>query len=386
MKHIFSLIGVAFLTFIFTFYVDGEMGAILIAFLLFAVGFSFALTLISRKRIRVSFDCNAYVKCGSELEVTVTVEKEGKLPIALVQVSVGATSVFENVGKVYRMSFLTDERAEFTLKIPAKIGGNGEVYINRVYSSGFLGFFRLKAATELPKPKSVGVIPEIPEVSASSALFRDIADVVLTTENDEENDTSMLFSANTAPGYEHREYVQGDSLKRVNWKLSSKTSKLMVRLDEAASSVQPSIVLDLYRNSEKNVLYSLKQEEKLIQSVFGLINLLIRQGIACTFVYRSYNGTVVSENVDNPDYPSQLLLKVLAAKVECDKRIRLDLSAVNACTCVAATTDVSGSFDEIVSIIPDKDNACAIVPDADIASGTTLPVWYLAEDNNFRMV
>jgi len=90
--------------------------------------------------------------------------------------------------------------------------------------------------------------------------------------------------------------------------------------------------------------------------------------------------------VDNPDYPSQLLLKVLAAKVECDKRIRLDLSAVNACTCVAATTDVSGSFDEIVSIIPDKDNACAIVPDADIASGTTLPVWYLAEDNNFRMV
>ena len=78
--------------------------------------------------------------------------------------------------------------------------------------------------------------------------------------------------------------------------------------------------------------------------------------------------------------------KVLAAKVEPDKRIHLDLSAVNACTCVAATTDVSGSFEEIVSVIPDKDNACAIVSDGDSASGTSIPVWYLAEDNNFRMV
>ena len=386
MKHIFSLIGVAFLTFIFTFYVDGEMGAILIAFLLFAIGFSFALTLISRKHIHITFDCNAYVKCGSELEVTVIVEKEGRFPIALVDVFIGSSAVFENSEKVYRLSLLTEDKAEFTLKIPAVIGGNGEVYIRHFYSSGFLGFFRLKSVTGLPAPKSVGVIPEIPEVSATSALFRDIADVVLTTEDDEENDTSMLFSANTAPGYEHREYVQGDSLKRVNWKLSSKTSKLMVRLDEAASSVQPCIVLDLYRDSEKNILYSLKMEEKLIKASFGLVNLLIRQGIACTFVYRSYDGSVSSENVDNPEYPAQLLLKVLASRVESDRRIQLDLSVVNACTCVIATTDVSGSFEEIVSVIPDKENACAIVSDADSASGTTIPVWYLAEDNNFRMV
>lgn len=386
MRHIFSLLGVAFLTFIFTFYVDGEMGVILIAFLLFAVGLSFALTMYSRKRVHISFDCNAYVKCGSELEVTVKVQKQGKLPVAVMEISVGASAVFEAKETVYKLSLLTDDTAEFTLKIPAVIGGNGEVYIKSFRSGGFLGFLRLKALTPLPAPKSVGVIPEIPEVNASSALFRNIADLVLTTENDEENDTSMLFSANTAPGYEHREYVEGDSLKRVNWKLSSKTSKLMVRLDEAASAVQPCILLDLYRNSEKNILYSLKREEKLIKSVFGLLTLLVKQGIACMFIYRTYNGAVISESVDNPEYPSQLLLKVLAAKVEADRRVLPDSYTANSCTCICATTDISGSFSEILALLSDKENACAIIPDSDSADSTMMPVWYLAEDNNFRMV
>ena len=35
------------------------------------------------------------------------------------------------------------------------------------------------------------------------------------------------------PGYEHREYVAGDSPRRVNYKLSAKKQKLMVRLDES---------------------------------------------------------------------------------------------------------------------------------------------------------
>ena len=36
-------------------------------------------------------------------------------------------------------------------------------------------------------------------------------------------------------------------MKRVNWKLSAKKNQLMVRLDEAASAVQPVIALDLFR-------------------------------------------------------------------------------------------------------------------------------------------
>lgn len=385
MRNIISLASVAFLLYVFTFYIDGEMGVIIIAFLLLAVIMSLVFAIYSRTRIKVSFDCDAYVKKGSSLEVRVKVEKDGRFPLSIVEIKTGASPVFEEKGSIYRLSLSSDRCTEFTYNLPAVIGGNGEVYITSVHSCGFLGFIKLKATQALPIPKSVGVIPEIPNITASAQLFRNIADAVLTSDNDDENDTAMLFSANTFPGYEHREYVPGDSMKRVNWKLSSKTSKLMVRLDEAASAVQPCIALDLYRN-EDNQLSSLLREEKLLCSVFGLVTLLIKQGIACTFLYRGFDEEVHIESIDNPDYPAQLLLKVLAVKVEKDKRLAIGNNSENCCACIIATTDISGDFSVITDALQDKENSCIIVPEPQTTDAVQLPVWYLTDDNNFKLV
>ena len=120
--------------------------------------------------------------------------------------------------------------------------------------------------------------------------------MVVTSDEEEENDTAMMFSANVAPGYEHREYVQGDPLKRVNWKLSTKKNKLMVRLDEAVASVQPLIILDLFRRSDATAAEAVLNEEKLIQAVFGLLELMIEQGIACSFAYVGKDGSTVVES------------------------------------------------------------------------------------------
>ncbi len=387
MKNIINVLAIAFLVFIFTFYVDGEMGVILIAFLLFAPLVSLFFAIYARKRVSIFFDCDGYVKKGSELEVTVTVSKEGRFPLAFVEVETYASSVFSVRKKILRFSLFSEDKLSYKMKIPAETGGNGEIGVTSVCSCGFLGFVKLKVPSRIPSPKSVGVIPEVPNVSASSALFRNIADIVMTSEDDEENDTAMMFSTNTTPGYEHREYVYGDSLKRINWKLSSKAAKLMVRLDEAASAVQPCILLDLYRESGADELLCIKREEKLLQSVFGLLELMIKQGIACTFVYSDMSGELLSENVNNPDYPSQILLKVLAEKVIPGKRLDPGGSTEGSCACIIATTGLSGDFGGILDKIHDKDNACVIVPEAlDQKTAYNIPVWYLDEDNNFKSV
>jgi hypothetical protein len=247
---------------------------------------------------------------------------------------------------------LNENKRRFRLEVDALVGGNGEIGIKAVYSCGFLGFMKFAVKTPLPQPVSVGVIPPIPEVKSSTQLFRSIADVVLTSDDDEENDTAMLFSANTSPGYEHREYEQGDPLKRINWKLSSKKQKLMVRLDEAAASVQPVLVLDLYRNGSIPPANAVRGEEQLIRSVFGLLDLLVKQGIACNFVYRSSSGETVCESVDNPDYPNQLLLKILAIKVVPDKRIDLSANTGSFCACVVATGTVCAILAAFTPIEP----------------------------------
>lgn len=386
MRNIINALAIAFLVFIFTFYVDGEMGVILIAFLLAAPLFSLFFALYSRKRVHVRFDCDAYVKKGTELTVNVKVEKEGKFPLSFIEIKFAASPGFRQNDKTYRLSILTESETEFTISFPAEIGGNAEISVESVYACGFLGFMKFRAKTPLPEPKGIGIIPDTPEITASSQLFRSIADSVLTSDNDEDNDTVMLFAANTFPGYEHREYVQGDPIKRINWKLSSKKSKLMVRLDEAASAVQPCLVLDLFRSSSAETLSSLKKEEKLLQAVFGLITLLINQGIACTFVYRNYNGDIATENVDNPDYPMQLLLKVLSVKSVPEQRVDISLIDGSCCTYIIATTDLSDCFAQIEGALPDKENSCVMIPDVSCHSGTNLQAWYLTEDNNFKLV
>ncbi|WP_303804171.1 DUF58 domain-containing protein [Ruminococcus flavefaciens] len=385
-KSIISVLAVAFLVYIFTFYIDGEMGIILLAFVAFAPLVSLFITLYARKRVKVTFSCDAYVPKGSKLIVDVKVEKTGTFPVSIVEICPYATEIFAQDIKKRKLSMLNENKRRFRFEVDALVGGNGEIGINAVYSCGFLGFMKFAVKTPLPQPVSVGVIPPIPEVKSSTQLFRSIADVVLTSDDDEENDTAMLFSANTSPGYEHREYEQGDPLKRINWKLSSKKQKLMVRLDEAAASVQPVLVLDLYRNGSIPPANAVRGEEQLIRSVFGLLDLLVKQGIACNFVYRSSSGETVCESVDNPDYPNQLLLKILAIKVVPDKRIDLSANTGSFCACVVATTDAGPSFAEVTRYIEEPDNASIIGLSIASVNSTPLKMWYLDEDNNFKLV
>ncbi|MDE7104845.1 MAG: DUF58 domain-containing protein [Ruminococcus sp.] len=384
MKKIISPLAVALLLYVFTFYIDGEIGIILIFFMVFAPVVSLIFALYGRNRIKVSFDCDGYVKKNNKLTVNVTVEKTGRFPLGIVQIATKASEVFVQDNKLYKLSLAGADKKTFSYTVEAKTGGNGEISIVSVHSCGFLGFIKFKVKNSLPVPKSVGVIPEIPQIKSSSKLFRSIADAVLTSDDEENNDSAMLFSTSTSPGYEHREYIQGDPLKRINWKLSTKRDKLMVRLDEAVASVQPVIALDLYRSESAKADKAIIMEERLIISVCGLLSLLISQGVASTVIYYSADGELISESVDNPEYPPQLLLKVLASKVIPERRInRLNSSA---CACVIASTDFGEEISALISSLDDKDNASLIASSPDCRNTTELPLWYLDGDNNFKLV
>lgn len=384
MRNIISALAIAFVLYIFTFHIDGEIGVILIAFLIFAPLSSFFFAWYGRKRVKIRLDCDGYVKKGSKLTVNVTVEKSGFFPLGIVEIATAGSEVFSGCGKKYRLSIIGSDKRTFTYKLNADTGGNGEISVVSARSCGFLGFISFRITEPLPPPISVGVIPEVPKIKASSGLFRSIADSVLTSDDEENSESSVLFSSNVAPGYEHREYVQGDPMKRVNWKLSAKKNKLMVRLDEAAASVQPLIAMDLYRSSKEDPAQAVLKEEQLIITVFGLLSLLVGQGIPTTFVYYGTDGEVVTESVDTPEYPPQLLLKLLAAKVVPDKRIKL--TDRSACSCVIASTDCGEEISEMIAAFEDKDSLSLIGYGPECRNITDQPMWYLDGDNNFKMV
>lgn len=69
------------------------------------------------------------------------------------------------------------------------------------------------------------------------------------------------------PDYEIREYIAGDELKSIHWKLSAKQGKMMVRERLAAGREKVNVLLPLGENLDEN--------DALIESLYGMCRLLL---------------------------------------------------------------------------------------------------------------
>lgn len=379
-KNIFGICFIWFMIFIFTFYMDGETGMILVYFALFSAVLSYLTAFYARKRITISAECDEYVRKGGQLILKLNVGKTGKIPLAFVDIIIDCNENLNISKKHYRLSLALQQSEEFEVKIDGITGGNGKIYIKEVLSSGFFGI--VSYDTEIPEfSKNIGIIPDIPEVSSSNILFRTINDIVVTSD-DEESDSPLAFSANTQAGYEHREYIEGDPLKRINWKLSSKRNKLMVRLDEASSSVQPVVIINL---SHKDI----NNQEKNIQSSFALLSLFIKQGISCKIYFKSENNDLQCLNAESEESLNQILMTILITPAEnitdFDESIFFVEKSCAYIIFSAETLDNMMSSDFVRS---NNKNIQFIVADENAVNNSedSSNLWRLDSDNKFRAV
>ena len=377
-KNIFGICFIWFMIFIFTFYMDGETGMILAYFALFSAVFSYADAYLARKRINISFECDEYVKKGDRLRVRVNAEKSGKLPLAFIDLFIGTSETLGGQDMHYKLSLAFKNTEEFEIPLDGLIGGNGRIYIKEIFSSGFLGFVSYRAEVPM-QSKNIGIIPDIPEINSSNALFRTINDIVITSD-DEEEDSPLAFSANSTAGYEHRDYIQGDPLKRINWKLSSKRNKLMVRLDEASASVQPVVIIDL---CHKNIL----SEEKNIQGAFGLLSLFVKQGIACKVYFKSESNNLQCINADSEESLNYILMTILITPSEnitaFDESI---FCSENACAYIMFSAEIPEKLIKSEFVNANKDCIHFIVADENAVNNSHANVWHLDSENCFRKV
>ena len=107
------------------------------------------------------------------------------------------------------------------------------------------------------------------------------------------------------PGFEHRAYVPGDPLKRVNWKLSARLDKLMVRENEFLKTQVPVIILDRVglRHSAPPEWHKAAAlfEERVVEAVLAMLSSMVKQAISCT-VYYYFNGAWQTVTVDGADH------------------------------------------------------------------------------------
>lgn len=205
----------------FLLFLNGEIGSML---LYVAVGVSilaFVLLCVSRNHFTARLrGLSGTVECGKTIEFEVVLEKKGFCFIPFIEVYVDAEESL-----VLRTSLLFRKSAAVKGRFAAKHSGLNKVTLKKVVIGDFLGNGHF--TNTIGEESQIAVFPQMMEYDGPEVLPN------MLPSEEEDAEEGITTRQGGMPGYEHREYVPGDSPRRVNYKLSAKRGKLMVRLDES---------------------------------------------------------------------------------------------------------------------------------------------------------
>lgn len=366
------------MAYVFTFYLDGDIGVVIWSFLIIAPLLSFLLAFLAGKNVQAEMQTPAYIAKGRRFSVNIRLHAEGVLPVPFLRLRLEQSANFRPEDPRPVQTALTPKQQQtFSYEMNARYAGCGDVTLSSVQVSDYLGLISLPVQG-FPHCLRVGVIPEIPSLTGASVMLQSVSNVVMT-QDDEEEESAAVFSSVSMPGYVHRDYVEGDSLRRINWKLSAKRGKLMVRMDESASTVRPAVLLDL---RQADTAEALQMRETLMEGALGFLILLVRQGIPCSLRFAS-EGSWKHLILENEDAVREAAVELAAADFRNDG-CRLDREALldRAGAFLIYTAHPDDVLAQTMAEFHDQGYLCCVVPEC--LHAENIPhadvIWTLSED------
>ncbi len=125
----------------------------------------------------------------------------------------------------------------------------------------------------------VKVYPNIPDVALDNEFVKVARSVTADFEGEDSSDNAFSFSSSGVLGYDYRKYEYGDSLKRINHKLSSKVGELMVRLDETLEGNNLTFLLD-------KLFGSYKSNEIAVEGLLAICYSFVRLGFVVNVILK----------------------------------------------------------------------------------------------------
>lgn len=285
-KNIIEYAACVILAFVFAYYLYGRGGVLIATVMIVGAVISIALDLYVKNKVSIdiiSGDVSYFSK--SELcSIDIEIRKSTRLPTPFIEITLDTSDNLEQGGggQLIRLCLVNRRVERVTASLKAVGCGGGYIGIREARLCDYLGFLRLKLTT--PEKRAViGVLPDMIEIVPDRELLKSAVDTSGEEEDEEREsqDTSLFF--NGTAGYEHRAYIAGDPLKKINWKLSSKRGELLVRLDEALVSSSRVFVLDLAKEG-----FGAASRDRIIQSCFAVCMSVLRSGYECELYF--YDG------------------------------------------------------------------------------------------------
>ncbi|MGN0657498.1 MAG: DUF58 domain-containing protein [Ruminiclostridium sp.] len=263
------VIGVALL---FTLFLDAQGGCYLLIALGAAAVISVAVCIYTKNSVSAAVTVSEDIlNRGDIVKVTLDVVKQGRIPSSIISAEFMSSFHFstENSSEnKVKAAFFASERLTFTTEYRARFFGRGKAGIACLTVTDYLGLisFRVNVTGGMSLIK---IYPDIPAVNGREGLARSLSDAALFEESEET--TQSLYAVSGTPGYEHRKYEPGDSLKLINWKLSAKKQELFVRRLEGSSGSEQLFLLDKACSAADDEETARGEEQLAVEGMLGLL-------------------------------------------------------------------------------------------------------------------
>ena len=289
MKTIFSYLMIFAVITLFALFLDATAGF----FVLVIFGTSMVISTVLHIYALRLFDCDINISAniaekGDEIKVKAKIPNA---PFFLPSIFIITLDLSYHLGaenNTYTVC-LTRKRKEQIFMLRANFFGKASVKVASIRAVDILGLcaafshFRKGGKCFAKNKHEIKIYPSVPSLSQRSELIRTLEDA--SAYDDNEQSREVPFAITGFPGYEHRDYVPGDSFKSINWKLSAKRDKLLTRKPEAYAGGDQVLVLDRKRSNHhpnvKDDLTARVQEQTALESMLAIAECLTKGEILC---------------------------------------------------------------------------------------------------------
>lgn len=256
---------------------------------------SFLVLLFTRLAIALELsDENLFITKQRRFTLSLKVKNRFLFPVSPVKM----TGTFQDddgnlvKDKLIVASVMPFGRSEFVFDGFLKYRGAYTLGITSAELYDFLGLFRFRLK-KLPECKVI-VAPRRLILGENGALCDEETDSLRTQYTFFENDTFTSV----------REYADGDSLRRVHWKLSAKQDKLMVKQSDLNLSSSAALVIDTSTVYEDE-LQGVREIDALLEAALAVARKIISEGSTAACIYNDESKKteiVAAQTADDYEY------------------------------------------------------------------------------------